>query len=212
MLHRTDHPYRAQGPRLWLTALAVCALLAFAVVGCGVSGSQGTARPTATPKNAPTATSTPNSADQTQTALETPSVTVPPGAQALIVTFNENYAFVTCDSSQPSGANCLTFNGTGTAPTLGALTLARTAIYAPSQPGQCTAATTQGTLTLAAGDTIAFTGSGQFCPGTVSATYHFTISGGTGAYQNASGSGTITTPAPDTSSTGTETWAGSVMQ
>lgn len=215
MYTRYDRSPRAPVTRLLLPALALLMLLAFGVVGCSLPGSHGSTSSTATASRpqTPTTTSTPpSSADQTQAALKTPSITVPPGAQSLNVTFNEQYAFVTCDGSQPSGANCLTFNGNGTAASLGALTLARTAVYAPSQPGQCTAATTQGTLTLANNDTITFTGAGQFCPGTVTATYNYTITGGTGAYQNATGSGTITTPAPDSSSTGTEVWAGSVTQ
>ncbi|HUY79018.1 MAG TPA: hypothetical protein VMV29_19750 [Ktedonobacterales bacterium] len=215
MIPRYNRSRRAQWTSLLLPALALLMLLAFGVVGCSLPGSPGASSATATAGRAgtPTSTSTPlSSADQTQAALKTPSITVPPGGKALNVTFNEQYAFVTCDSSQPAGANCLTFNGNGTAASLGALTLARTAVYAPAQPGQCAAATTRGTLTLANNDTISFTGSGQFCPGTVSATYTYTIAGGTGAYQNATGSGTITTPAPDSSNTGTEIWAGTVTQ
>jgi hypothetical protein len=65
-------------------------------------------------------------------------------------------------------------------------------------------------LTLATGDSITFTGTGNFCRATQAANFTYTITGGSGKYLHASGGGTILVPLPTSSSTGTEAWTGSL--
>jgi hypothetical protein len=90
--------------------------------------------------------------------------------------------------------------------------LSRTSIYAPLGADSCASATTQGTLSLVnTGATVSFTGTGTFCGATQIADFTYTISGGTGAYQHATGSGSIHVPLPSSSSTGIELWNGTLV-
>jgi hypothetical protein len=129
--------------------------------------------------------------------------------------FTEQYALITCDARQPKGTLCLSTSGTGTGTNggrnLGSVRLQRSSIYATGDASTCSPATTQGTLTLANGDIITFMGTGTFCRAFQAATFTYTITGGTGHYQHASGTGTINVPPPTSASAGAESWGGTLL-
>jgi len=146
----------------------------------------------------------------------TPSPATPPTAtpnpDVLQVNFSDQYTAAPCGGTSPAGTTCVSTSGSGQDAALGDISLGRTSVYAPLGTDSCASATTQGTLTVSAtGDTVTFTGSGTFCGASQIADFTYAITGGTGAYQHASGTGTIHVPLPSSSSTGTETWSGSLL-
>jgi hypothetical protein len=137
--------------------------------------------------------------------------TASPTSLAFQVVFSDRYTAADCGSPYPAGTVCVTSSGSGQESHLGAISLQRTSIYAPGGSDSCGPATTKGTLTLATGDSIAFTGTGSFCRATQSATFTYKLTGGTGKYLHAAGGGAIQVPLPASSSTGTETWSGTLQ-
>jgi hypothetical protein len=160
-----------------------------------------------------TKTPTPTGLSGSSSPEPTPSPTTTPtaGPQGFQVVFTENYTAAGCGGSYPLGTVCVTSSGSGQESELGTISLQRTSIYAPGGPDSCGPATTKGTLTLASGDSITFTGTGTFCRATQSANFTYKITGGSGTYLHATGGGTIQVPLPTSSSTGTETWAGTLQ-
>ncbi|HLW03635.1 MAG TPA: hypothetical protein VKT82_33620 [Ktedonobacterales bacterium] len=181
----------SQARRIW-GLLGGVALLIF-LAGCGNS-------PTST--TAPTATMPPS---------PTPSFMPTPNTAPFQVTFRDTLAPVACPAGQPAGTLCLAFKGQGQAPSLGTTSLARTAIVSAT-PGSdgCQPISSTGTLTAADGGKVNFTAAGEYCASNDTATYTYTITGGTGKYQGASGTGTIRFP-PSSGNTGVETWSGTLL-
>jgi hypothetical protein len=170
-----------------------------------------------TPTQTHSATSTTTVPTVTSEAVTAPTSTpaTPPTATPnptlLQVDFTEQYSAAPCTGTSVSGTTCVITTGTGLDAAHGSISLSRTSVYAAPGADFCSAATTQGTLTLATtGDTITFTGTGTFCRATQVANFTYTITGGTGAYSHATGSGSIFVPLPTSSSSGTETWNGSI--
>lgn len=145
----------------------------------------------------------------------TPSPTTPPTATPNLgifqVTFADQYSAVPCSGTSVAGMVCVTTTGSGQENGLGSISLTRTSVYTPSANGGCDSATTTGTLTLATSDTVAFNGTGTFCPAIEVANFAYTITGGTGQYLHATGTGTIQVPVPSSSSSGTEVWSGTLF-
>jgi hypothetical protein len=141
----------------------------------------------------------------------TPAPTATPASGAFQVTFEEVYSAVSCTGSSSAGSTCVTTMGTGQATGFGEVSFTRSSIYSPAGTDSCGAATTDGTLTLATGDTLTFHGTGTFCRATQVANFTYTITGGTGAYMHATGGGSIHVPLPGSSSSGTETWTGTIL-
>jgi hypothetical protein len=193
-------PVRSKRP-----AVAVLLLLTGMLAACS------TAQPTSTGKsNTPTtlpagATSTPLASSTT-----TPSASPTPLSGAFQAVFSDHYTAAPCAGGQPTGTICVTTSGTGSVTGIGTVTLARTSIDAPPGADSCGPATTKGTLTLPMGDTITFTGTGTFCRATQVATFTYKFTGGTASYLHATGSGSIQVPLPTSSSTGTESWTGTL--
>jgi hypothetical protein len=137
--------------------------------------------------------------------------TTTPNPTVLQVEFAEQYSAAFCTGTSTPRTTCVSTTGTGQDAAHGRISLSRTSVYAAPGSDSCSSATTQETLTLAAtGDTITFTGTGTFCAATQTANFTYSITGGTGAYAHATGSGSIYVALPDSSSTGTETWTGSI--
>lgn len=195
--YHSTHNHRRSVARLFtLVALAVALGL---LAACSPSTTAGSPTTGTTPS---TTGSGPASQQATATA------TIGPGM--LQATLSEQFSadFCSQSSGQPAGAICFSGHGAGQVQPLGNVTFARTAIYQPGGTDSCGPATTQGTLTTVAGDTISFLASGTFCRATQTATYTYTITGGTGKYQGASGKGSIQIPRPKTSTSEIETWNG----
>ena len=160
-------------------------------------------------------------AEQSSTVATGPTPTTPPVVQptatpnptVLQVDFTEQYTAVACTGAGSTpGTTCVTSTGTGQDTAHGSISLSRTSVYAVPGSDSCSSASTQGTLTLtASGDTVTFTGTGTFCGATQIGNFTYTIAGGTGTYLHATGSGSIHVPLPSSSSTGTESWSGTLL-
>jgi hypothetical protein len=186
------HLVRSFQTRRLLCLLGGASLLV-CLAGCGNS-------PTST--TAPTATVPPS---------PTPSPTPTPNTAPFQVTFQDTLATITCPVGQPTGTLCLSFKGQGQAPSLGATSLARTAIVsATTSSDGCQPVSSMGSLTAADGGKVNFTATGEYCASSDTATYTYTITGGSGKYQGASGTGTIRFP-PSSGNTGVETWSGTLL-
>jgi hypothetical protein len=114
-------------------------------------------------------------------------------AAATLVPFkasvSENFTAAPCGAS----SICITAVGTGQATDLGAITEHSSVVVdlnpADQQHG-CAPETRTTTLTAANGDTITMSGTGLTrCPGSSEANDSYTVTGGTGRFQGASGSG-----------------------
>jgi hypothetical protein len=131
------------------------------------------------------------------------------------VIFSVKYALNGCGPATPTGTLCLATSGTGPGvndgQSLGKVTVQRTAEYAPGDGSTCSQATTAGTLTMASGDLVTFTGTGTFCRATQTGSFTYTITGGTGRYQHASGAGRFYVPPPSSATDDTETWSGTLL-
>jgi hypothetical protein len=191
--------------RAVLVATASVAL-AILLSACSIfSGTSTTGSSKKTPTAAPVSTSPEPTLSPTMTA------TLGPSSQKFQVVFTDHYTAADCGGTSPPGTVCVTSSGSGQETKLGVVSLQRTSIYAPGGADSCGPATTKGTLTLATGDSITFTGTGNFCRATQSASFTYTFTGGTGKYLHAAGGGTIQVPLPTSSSTGTESWAGTLQ-
>ena len=189
-------------------AVTVLLLLAGLLVACSSAPSSGTSN-----SNTPTAQPGQTGSTATQSSsTATPAASPTPFSGALQAAFADRYTAAPCSGGQPTGTICVTTNGTGQAAGLGSVSLSRTSIDAPGGADSCGPATTKGTLTLATGDTITFTGTGTFCRAGQVASFNYKITGGTGRYLHATGSGAIQVPMPTSSSTGTESWSGTLRQ
>ncbi len=181
--HRNGTNARRMRWRLMLVMAVLMSMLLWAMAACGGPSSGGT-----TPATQPGISANPPVSPTVMT--NTPTVTpAPAGFQA---DFTEQYTAVACSGNQPTGSVCVTTHGSGQVnnggSSLGNASLSRTSVYAPGGTDSCGSATTNGTLTLATGDTITFRATGTFCRATQVATFTYTITGGTGRYLNASGS------------------------
>jgi hypothetical protein len=212
---RADFLLRASKLRRYgrpgLVGVAIASVLVVLALGA-LAGCNSTPTETHAPTSAntgPTATGQ-TAAGPTSTAGPLPTAT--PNPTVLQVDFTEQYTAAPCTGTSASGTTCVTTTGTGQDAAHGSISLSRSSVYAAPAADYCSSATTQGRLTLAStGDTITFTGTGNFCRATQVANFTYTITGGTGAYAHATGSGSIHVPLPTSSSTGTETWTGSIL-
>jgi hypothetical protein len=132
---------------------------------------------------------------------------VPPvhGTVALDVTLTSDFGAYNCDLTGTAALLCQVGDGTaGTSP-FGALSMHRT-VAGQGGTGDCTTATTTGTLTAANGDVLNVQADkGQSCKKSGVDSYSFTVTGGTGIFKNATGSGTITHPHG-----ASDRWSGSI--
>ncbi len=160
-----------------------------------------------------------NSASATPTTTPVPTKIIPTptpteAPMVLALKFAQKFTPTKCPDGSPTGAFCLNVSGTANDPVLGEVTMARVAVLnfaGEKDKNQCVPASTDGTLTIGS-DTITYTAPGVFCPKTSIATYAYQVTGGTGAYANATGAGTIDVPPASSSSTGVENWSGTLTK
>jgi hypothetical protein len=121
-----------------------------------------------------------------------PHIAQPTGAVALDVTFAAAFGPYKCDASVAGGSLCTVGDGSASTSSFGALTMHRTVVYVISKSA-CTTASTVGTLTAANGDVLNFQADkSEACAKSGVDSFPFTVTGGTGIFKGATGSGTIT--------------------
>jgi hypothetical protein len=129
------------------------------------------------------------------------------------IAFAQKFAQITCPVGNASTTFCLSVTGIAEHHEFDGAQFARaaflTGVLDPSSPA-CNPASTNGTLMTADGDTITFTAHGTYCKDVEIAAYIFVITGGTGKFQGASGSGIISVPPFTGPGVGSETWDGTV--
>ena len=132
-----------------------------------------------------------------------------PAAQALASTevpfqaqLTQTATFAACPTGTPTSAVCVAQTGTGTATLLGRMTKESLVVLTFVSP-TCVTFIEYTTFRAANGDTITAVQRGTACfttPTTVSASAAYTVTGGTGRFSGATGSGTstanLTTVAP----------------
>lgn len=120
-----------------------------------------------------------------------PRVARPHGTVHFDLRFAAVDGFYSCDLTGTAAARCVVVDGTAGSSPFGPLSMHRTMAIQPGA-ADCVAATTSGTLTSAAGDTLTVTADkGQGCQRSLSSSFSFTVTGGTGIFKGATGSGTI---------------------
>lgn len=125
------------------------------------------------------------------------------------INFAQTFAFKSCPSTAPAGDICIYVTGVSDQPQTRHLQFTRIAmvnpaVYDDAHP-TCQRIETSGTLTLSRG-TLSIHAPGNVCFVDGVASYDVIITGGTGAYAGALGSGKIVVPPPETDSTGRELW------
>lgn len=125
------------------------------------------------------------------------------------INFAQTFVFKNCPSTAPVGDICIYV--TGIADQLRArpleftrVSMVNPSLYDDAHPA-CQPIETSGTLTLPRG-TLSIHAPGNVCLADGVASYDVIITGGTGAYMGALGSGKIVVPPPETDSTGRELW------
>jgi hypothetical protein len=110
------------------------------------------------------------------------------------------FAFGGCPTDAPTGALCLHDDVTGRMSHLGSVTGSFDVIIDASAVGAdgCAPISKRGNFRSADGDRLDLVGEGTFCFATAVATYTYTITGGTGRLDEATGTGTWLVPAPTT--------------
>jgi hypothetical protein len=124
------------------------------------------------------------------------------------VTFQTEQFNIDCPPEDPTVNVCLGFSGSGNATVLGETTISRVAYGNFTGATDCIPFVSNGTLKIAGG-TLKFQAGGQFCQTPNVASYVFLITGGTGKFEHASGSGTITVPFTATQEP--EIWSGTLV-
>lgn len=125
------------------------------------------------------------------------------------INFAQTFEFAQCPSTAPVADACLNVTGVSNPPEAGHLSFSRIAMFNPAlfdgNHPTCLPIETSGTLTLPRG-TLDIHAPGNVCFTEGVASYDIIITGGTGAYAGALGSGKIVVPPPETDSTGRELW------
>ena len=143
------------------------------------------------------------------------SLTATPNTAPFEITFQEQDTTFNCPANQSQAFACLIFQGTGRATEIGTTTMTRSAIVASNvDNNNCHAIISTGYLATGKQDHITFTATGKYCGVTDTATYTYTITGGSGKFKGASGNGMIRV-GPTTSTSGNtenrvETWSGTL--
>jgi len=127
------------------------------------------------------------------------------------------FAFGPCPADAPGGAQCLTDDVRGRAKALGRVTGEFDVVFDTAAFGddQCGPIRKQGALTAADGEQLTIRATGTFCFTNTIAAYVYTITGGTGRFEGATGDGVWYVPAPTTfdgtAGTGPEYLYGSIV-
>ena len=170
------------------------------LAGCGSASAGATSGATATSGNSAQATAT---LYPTNTPYHDPD--------PFQVTFLQHYQEFPCPA-EPTPTNlCYNLQDDPSVSSLGLISFNGTDILFAKQSGtSCGPATRTGAFMLTDGDTITVQATGTYCvPGYVMQ-MNFTVTGGTGQYQHASGGGTIAV-GPAQPKTATEFWSGTIQ-
>ena len=179
-----------------LVILSLCFL-----AGCGASPVTTTSRSTSTA--APTAT---------PQATSVPSPTPTPDRDPFQVNFLQHYQVIACPAEPKPTNLCYTLQDDPSASSLGRIWFSGTDIlYVLPEGTRCGPAERSGALKLANGGTLTIHATGMYCVPGYPVQFTFTVTGGSGKYQHASGGGTIAVgPARNNPPTATEFWSGSI--
>ena len=111
-----------------------------------------------------------------------------------------SFFFHACPANMPPGALCLHDDITGTLTHLGRATGSFEVVFdtAAFGPDTCGPIRKQGSFTAVNGDRLDLEAEGTFCFNTLVALYQFRITGGTGFFAGATGSGSWLVPPPTT--------------
>jgi hypothetical protein len=111
-----------------------------------------------------------------------------------------SFFFHECPADAPAGALCLHDDVTGQLTHLGRTTGSFEVVFdvAAFGPDGCGPISKKGAFVTAEGERVDVSAEGSFCFSTVVALYEYRITGGTGRFANASGSGSWLVPAPTT--------------
>ncbi|MGB8635111.1 MAG: hypothetical protein WCD66_13365 [Rhodanobacteraceae bacterium] len=130
-------------------------------------------------------------------------------ASKIDINFAQTFVFAQCPDTAPAQDACLNVTGVADQPGIGHAEFSRVAMVDPSSYDYthpaCLPIETIGTLTLPRGS-LDIHAPGHVCFADGVASYDIIITGGTGAYAGALGSGKIVVPPPETNSTGRELW------
>lgn len=130
-------------------------------------------------------------------------------ASEIDVNFAQTFVFGNCPASAPVEDICINVTGVSDQPQSHNLQFSRIAMVNPSAFDDahptCLPIETSGTLTLPRG-TLSIHAPGNVCFADGIASYDVIVTGGTGAYAGALGSGKIVVPPPESNSTGRELW------
>jgi hypothetical protein len=150
--------------------LSLCLL-----VGCGAAPAGATSARTAT--ISPTLTAIP---------------TATPDRDPFQVHFLQHYKQFLCTPGPQLPVVCYTLQDDPSASSLGVISFAGTdTLYSKVQGTSCGPAERSGAFKLADGDTITIHATGTYCVPGYAVQFTFTVTGGTGHYRHAHGSGTI---------------------
>jgi hypothetical protein len=173
------------------------------LTGCGASSVTTTS--SSTPKAAPTTISL---------ATSVPSPTPTTDRDPFQVNFLQHYQLIACPAEPNPTHLCYTLQDDPSASSLGRISFAGTDIlYVRPKGSSCGPAERQGTLKMTDGDTITIHATGTYCVPGYPVQFTYTVIGGTGTYQHATGRGTIAVgPARNYPPTATEFWSGTIRQ
>ena len=186
-----------------------CAVLVLVVLSLGFLAGCGASQ--ATPTSSSTATATPTTLP---TATSVPSPTPTIDRDPFQVNFLQHYQLIDCPA-EPNQTNlCYNLQDDPSASSLGKISFAGTDIlYLLPEGTSCGPAERHGVLMLATGGTITIHATGRYCVPGYPVQFSFTVTGGTGKYQHATGGGTIAVgPARNNPPTADEFWSGSIHQ
>ena len=130
-------------------------------------------------------------------------------ASEININFAQTFVFGSCPASAPAEDICINVTGVSDQPQTPDLRFSRIAMVNPSAFDNthptCLPIETSGTLTLPRG-TLSIHAPGNVCFADGIASYDVIVTGGTGVYAGALGSGKIVVPPPESNSTGRELW------
>lgn len=131
------------------------------------------------------------------------------GTSSIDINFAQTFVFKACPSTAPVEDLCIYVTGVSDQPWSGHQEFSRVAMVNPAtfddNHPTCLPIETSGTLTLPRG-TLSIHAPGNVCFSDGTASYDVIVTGGTGAYAGALGSGKIIVPPPESNSTGRELW------
>jgi hypothetical protein len=144
--------------------------------------------------------------------MPTPSPTI--DRDPFQVNFLQHYKLIDCPTEPNPTTLCYTLHDDTSTSSIGKISFEGTDIlYVRPQGSNCGSAERQGALKLDDADTITIHATGTYCIPGYPVQFTYFVSGGTGKYLHASGTGIIAVgPASNSPPTASEFWSGSIRQ